>query len=377
LKKQSNQRDIRTWANKLWLYLWHRGFWHRALFILASIVILFTAYSYAVAEWYINKHKNEPMTLGATFIPEYAESFGLDPKETLNAMFSDLKLKQVRLVSYWSDIEPTPGKYDFSKLDWQFALAKKYDAKVSLAIGMRQPRWPECHEPDWINVNPNNKQAWQPQLYKYMEAVVQHYQKNPQLQNYELENEFFMKVFGECKDFDRSRLVFEYDLVKRMDPNHQIIVSRSDNWVGIPIGKPTPDQFAISVYKRVWDATFTHRYFEYPLPAKFYAALAGSEELLSGKDMIIHELQAEPWTPNGLNITQISVEEMNKSMNPQRLKDRIAYGEGTGMRTIDLWGAEWWYWMKVKHHDSGTWNVVKQAIAETQAENQKLLQKGY
>jgi hypothetical protein len=91
--------------------------------------------------------------------------------------------------------------------------------------------------------------------------------------------------------------------------------------------------------------------------------------------MIIHELQAEPWTPNGLAITQISTKEMYKSMNPQRLKDRISYGEATGMRTIDLWGAEWWYYMKVKKNDPGVWNVVKQAAADAAVQNQKLQSK--
>jgi hypothetical protein len=348
--------------------------WRRIVFIFASFLILWTGAMYGVAQWYIQKHKNQPLMIGASFVPDYAASFGLDPKATLNAMLGDLGLKRIRLVSYWKDIEPTPGKYDFSGLDWQFAMADHYGAKVTLSIGMRQPRWPECHEPDWIKVDSNNKQAWEPQLFKFIEAVVDHYKNNPALQDYELENEFFMKVFGECKDFDRARLVDEFNLVKAMDTKHNVIISRSDNWIGIPVGKPTPDEFAISIYKRVWDSTITHRYFEYPLPAWFYSSLAGSEELLSGKDMIVHELQAEPWTPNGLEITQISVKEQYKSMSPQRLKDRINYGEATGMRTIDLWGAEWWYYMKVKQGDPAVWNVVKDAVAQANAQNRKLAQ---
>lgn len=370
--------NLKRWLHKAWAYFWHRGFWRRLSFVGLSLVVFFTAYSFAVSQWYINKHKDQSLVLGATFIPDYAAGFGLDPKDTLNAMLSGLKLKQVRLVSYWEDIEPSPGHYDFSKLDWQFDMAAKYGAKVSLAIGLRQPRWPECHSPSWINIDPKNQPAWRPQLNKFIEAVIMHYKNNPALQDYELENEYFLKVFGECTDFSRARLVDEYNLTKALDGRHKVIVSRSDNWVGIPVGQPTPDEFAISVYKRVWDATFTHRYFEYPLPARFYSMLAGSEELLSGKDMIIHELQAEPWTPNGKLITEISVKEMYKSMSPRRLKDRIAYGEATGMRTIDLWGAEWWYYMLVKQHDPAAWNVVKQAVADADAQNQKLAQKqGY
>ncbi len=341
--------------------------------LILAIVILFTSASYGVAEWYIHKHQNEPLTLGASFIPDYAEQeFGLDPQQTLNAMLSDLKLKQVRLVSYWEDIEPSPGVYDFSSLDWQFAMANKYGVKVSLAIGMRQPRWPECHVPTWVDIT--DKESWRPQLNQFMSSVVNRYKNNPALQDYELENEFFMKVFGKCTDFDRSRLVSEFNMVKKLDPAHKIIVSRSDNWIGVPLGQPTPDQFAISIYKRVWDATFTHRYFEYPLPSWFYAALAGTEELISGKDMIVHELQAEPWAPNGLDINQISLNEQFKSMNADRLDKRIKYAEGTGMRTIDLWGAEWWYWLKVKKNDPSVWNVVKQAVIESQQNNRLIAQ---
>jgi hypothetical protein len=368
---------VKKRVHKAWNYTWHSGFWHRFLFIILALAVFWTGAMYGVAQWYIHKHKNQPLVLGATFIPDYAESFGLDPHDTLNAMLKPagddgLALKQVRLVSYWEDIEPTPGTYDFSNLDWQFGMANKYHAKVSLAIGLRQPRWPECHSPSWVNIDPKNESAWRPQLNKFIEAVVKHYQNNPALQDYELENEYFLKVFGECTDFSRARLVDEYNLVKAMDTDHHVIVSRSDNWIGIPIGQPTPDEFAISVYKRVWDATFTHRYFEYPLPAWFYASLAGSEELVSGKDMIIHELQAEPWTPKGLDITQTSVKEQYKSMDPNRLDDRIKYGEATGMRTIDLWGAEWWYYMKVKQNNPDVWNVVKQAVAQADAQNQKL-----
>jgi hypothetical protein len=161
-------------------------------------------------------------------------------------------------------------------------------------------------------------------------------------------------------------------MVKKADPKHPVIISRSNNWVGIPIGKPTPDEFSVSVYKRVWDTTVTKRYFEYPQPAWTYASLAGAEELLSGKNMIVHELQAEPWPPKGQDVINTPVEEQYKSINPKRMKDRIAYGEATGMRSLDLWGAEWWYWLKVKKDDPRVWNVVKDSVSQTKVENQKL-----
>lgn len=374
-KQNTQLKDSRNPLKTSWKALkkYYRGggFWRRFVLILAAGVIFVVSGSYAVAQWYIYKHKDEPLVIGTTFIPDYADRFGLDSRQTLEAIFSDLKIRHVRLVSYWKDIEPHPGVYDFSKLDWQFEMANKYGAKVSLAVGMRQPRWPECHEPDWANINPSYKMQWHKQLYSYMEKVVDHYKNNPALDSYQLENEFFMKVFGECKDFDRNRLDEEFNLVKKWDPAHPVIISRSNNWVGIPVGKPTPDLFSVSVYKRVWDATITKRYFEYPQPAWTYATLAGAEELWSGKNMIVHELQAEPWPPNGMEIQNTPLEEQFKSMNAKRMKDRIEYGKATGMRSLDMWGVEWWYWLKEKKGDPSVWNVVKGAVEQATLENEK------
>ncbi len=376
-KPSNNRRSAqkKPKANKSGSGLWNRPIHHTVLIILLSLMAVTTLFFYGVAEWYSHKHRNEPLILGTTFISQYAESFGLDSHKTLEAILKDLNMKRVRLVSYWSDVEPTPGHYDFSKLDWQFKMANKYGARVSLAVGLRQPRWPECHEPKWVDIS-SSEDTWKPQLYRYMQAVVERYKNNPALDNYELENEFFMKVFGECKNFDRNRLVEELKMVKSLDPAHKVEISRSNNWVGFPTGKPTPDEFGISVYKRVWDAAFTHRYFEYPLPPWFYGALAGGGELLTGKPMLIHELQAEPWPPAGMDMIKTPLSEQYKSMNPERLKKRIQYGENTGMRTIDLWGAEWWYWLKVTKHDDRVWQVVKQAVSDAQAENSTLHSSG-
>ncbi len=358
-----------SWLTKCRLSLnvlgrwWHKGIWHKIIAVGASLVIISVGSMYGIARWYIWHHEHEPMQLGVTFIPDYARAMGLDPKPTMQAMIDDLGVKNFRLVSYWEDIEPKPGHYDFSQLDWQFKKANQAGAKVSLAIGLRQPRWPECHLPDWAQNIP--RQKWQPALFKVMSKVIKRYRHNPALASYQLENEYFLTVFGKCTNFDRQRLVDEYNLVKKLDPQHILVVSMSNNAIGTPIGQPTPDEFAISVYKRVWDKTITRRYFEYPIPAWYYAFRAGWVELTRHRNSFVHELQAEAWPPNDLFITDASLAEQNKSLNAQRLKDRFEYGRATGMRKIDLWGAEYWYWRKVKAHDPSLWNVAKAEFAKS------------
>ncbi len=316
---------------------------------------------YGIAQWYIMKHADEPLQFGVTFIPRYARFFDLDAKETMQAMIDELGVKRFRLVSYWDDIEPVQGTYNFEELDWQFAKAEAASAKVSLAIGLRQPRWPECHMPKWAEWMP--KEEWSSHLKIFMKAVIERYKASPALESYQLENEFFMTVFGICPDHSRDRLIDEYEFVKSIDREHPVIISRSNNWVGIPVGQPQPDQFGISVYKRVWDKTITKRYFEYPLPAWFYGFLAGAGEIVTGKDMIIHELQAEPWMPDGFNLKTSSISEQDKSLSPKRLRDRFEYARATGVKTIDYWGAEWWYWRKVHHNDPSLWNIAKEEFS--------------
>jgi hypothetical protein len=315
---------------------------------------------YGIAQWYIHSQANKPLRLGVTFIADYAEALGVNPEKTMDALIH-IGVRQFRLVSYWSDGEPLKGQYNFSQLDWEFKKAEAAHAKVILVLGLRQPRWPECHMPTWAQDEPSN--VWQPQLMAYIKTVVNRYKNSPSLESYQLENEYFLKGFGICTNYSRQRLVDEYNLVKSLDPHHIIIVSRSNNAIGIPLGQPQPDEFGISVYRWVWDANVTHRYLEYPYPAWFYAFLAGLQEIVDHKNMMIDELQAEPWPPHGQTIPQTSLAEQNKSMSASKLQSEFNYGIATGMRSIDMWGAEYWYYRLIKLHDPSVWNVAKREFA--------------
>ncbi len=334
-----------------------RTWLRRLLLAFIGIIIVALGSMYGIAQWYIHSESSEPLQLGVSFIPDYATSLGVNPQANFDALLN-IGVKQLRLVSYWSDIEQTPGKYDFSQLDWQFAKAETAHAQIILTVGLRQPRWPECHAPSWVAGEPTS--VWQPQLMNFMQAVVNRYKNSPSLQSYQLENEYFLLGFGTCTDFSRSRLIAEYNLVKSLDPTHPVIVGRSNNALGFPVGQPQPDAFSISIYKRVWDAGVTGRYLEYPFPAWFYGYLAGVQKIFLHKDMIIGELQAEAWPPNQQSIPQASLAEQNKSLDATRLQARFEYGKATGMRDIVLWGGEYWYYRMVVLHDPSLWNVAQQ-----------------
>ncbi len=329
---------------------------------------------YAVGQWYIQSNKDKPIELGATFISDYARFYGLDAEETFIATVDDLGFERLRLVSYWNKHEAERGVYDFSDLDWQFAIAEEKGVDVTLTLGLRQPRWPECHVPEWAAELPQDE--WYPELKDYMKATIERYKDSPALVDYQLENEFLLEVFGECPDHSRERLIDEFNFVKSLDPTKPIIVSRSNNatpsW---PVGEPRADVIGAAVYKRVWDKTVTKRYFEYPLPAWYYSFLAGGAKLTTGRDSILHELQAEPWLPDGFDMRDAPTEELYKSMNPEILEERFQYGRDTGMKVIDLWGVEWWYYRKVSQDDDSFWEVAREQIQYTKNINQEILEK--
>jgi hypothetical protein len=339
--------------------IWRKHCIYRILFVLLGFIIGISMVMFGISRWYLASNSDQRFKMGVTFIPAYAASLGVDPQAAMDALIDDVGVRQFRLTSYWNQIEHTEGQYDFTELDWQFKKAEATKATISLAIGLRQPRWPECHVPDWAA----DKQVAdiQPQLDAYISAVVNRYKNSPSLGNYQLENEFF-NDFGECTDFNRERLKHEYNLVKKLDSKHPIIVTKSNNFPVAATGQPQPDIVGISIYRRVWDANITKNYMNYPLPAWYYGANAGVQKILTGKDSVVHELQMESWPPNGKFIANISVEEQNKSMNASMFAERINFAKSTGMRSADLWGAEWWYYRKIVEKDPSLWNEAKTAF---------------
>lgn len=372
IKKPSSNsisRTIGLFFVRIWhafLRYWRRGLWQKIITVCLAIFFFCTGTMYGIAQWYIASQSSKPFTLGASFVPAYAESLGLDAKETLDALIHDVGIRDFRLVSYWNQGEISQGHYDFSLLDWQFQKIEAAGGSVTLSLGLRQPRWPECHMPEWAQTQ--QPQTWKIHLEDYVSAVVNRYKDSPALASYQIENEYFLRGFGNCETIpgalDRSRLIDEYNLVRALDPKATIIVNRSNNALGWPIGDPQPDEFGISIYKRVWTPVLG-RYIEYPFPAWYYGFVAGWTKLMTGKNTMIHELQAESWGPRGKSLADITVAEGDKSLDSTRLADRVGFAEGTGMREVYMWGAEYWYFRMIKQNDPSLWNAAKE-IYDTQ-----------
>lgn len=356
-KKQLKILAPLQWLWRVFLRYWRTGWWQKVVTIGIVLFTLLVSTMYGIAVWYQHEQKGKPTSLGVTFIADYATYLGVDAHQTYDAILKDLHPDRVRLVSYWADVEPTQGQHNFDELDYEMSEAQAHGVKVTLAVGLRQPRWPECHAPSWVDTG-KAENTWEPQLEQYMTTVINRYKTNPALESYQLENEYF-NHFGSCNNFDRARLSRELALVKKLDSNHPVIISRSNNYAGLALKQPLPDIVGISVYRRVWNTVGPKMYFQYPFPSWYYSFLAGSEQIFTGKPAVIHELQTEPWPPAGKNITDISLAEQNKTFDAKRLQSTVKFAKQTGIKHVDLWGAEYWYYRMVTEHDPSVWNTAQ------------------
>lgn len=295
---------------------------------------------------------------GISFNQNHASDLGLDWRKVYVDMLSELKPPYIRVAAMWSEVEPVEDEFNFDNVDFMMDKAHEYGAKVILVVGQKAPRWPECHIPSWVEV----EEATQLDLFSYVEKVVERYKTHPALELWQVENEPFITFkFGKCKKYEKEATYDEIALVKKLDPDHKVIVTDSGELSTWRRSSKAGDVFGSTLYRIVH--TPGGRTFSYGwLPAGFYRVKArmwgrGYDEFY------ISELQAEPWFTDGNPwTTPIGVQE--KTMNPERLAKHFDYVERVGASRAYLWGVEWWYFMKEYKQDARYWEAVKQKIGK-------------
>jgi hypothetical protein len=355
--KRTKQKPIAKyfWQDPEWRPFWQRHKWARrtAKFLVGFGVFL--VFIQLLNVFVFTPVKNPAW--GVSFSIKQARNLEVDWQANYLALLDELQFKRLRLMSYWDESEPKRGQLDFAALDWQMDEAAKRGVKVSLGAGLRQPRWPECHEPEWATYLRGHE--WKQALYAYMEIVANRYKNHPALDSWQLENEGMNNWFGTCDLPDRERLVEEFALMKKWDPNHRVLMSLSDQH-GLPINPPVPDGYGFSVYRIVWnDKVQPNGYIYYPTPIWYHRLREQVIAAWQHRPSFIHELQMEPWAQQ--NFKNISIDEQNKSMSTQQIPKSFMFARQIGMKEIYLWGGEWWYWRKV-HGDPSVWNTVSEQL---------------
>ena len=324
---------------------------HKKIIILLSILI-------GSAIFFAIPRNGGNVIYGVTFSKPFAQHLELDWKETYLALLDDAGVKRLRLSSYWTEIESRKGVYDFEDLDWQIQEAQKRKVKIILTLGQKQPRWPECHIPDWAeNIHEQERQY---ELIAFITKVVERYKDKENIIAWQVENEPFLR-FGECPKFDKKFLNKEIKTVRLLD-SRPIIISDSGElgtWYG---AGERADILGTTLYRIVWNEKIG--YVHYPISSIVYRLKAAIIMLLTGVDkIIIVELQAEPWGPK--TIIETPLQEQYKSMSPEQFQKNIEYVKRVEFSEAYLWGGEWWYWLKTTKGDDRIWNKAKEVFSES------------
>lgn len=301
--------------------------------------------------------QNNETKLGVTFSPVYAENFGVDWRTAYTAILKDLGVRYFRLSAYWNRTELEDDWYDFDDLDFQMDQAAVHHAHVLLAVGRKLPRWPECHDPEWVKGL--SKDEFDTKLLEYVGVIVKRYKDHSALDRWQVENEVLFP-FGVCSHpYDLALLKKEIALVRELDSSHEIVVTDSGEWTPwLPLAF-YGDTLGISMYREAWnDLLYMH--IPFPIKEGWYQLRA---RFISHwkKTIIVTELQAEPWA--GKPVEKMGPDESMLLMPLDKIKNNIQFARNVGFPEVYLWGVEWWYWL-YEQGQVEIWNGLKDIFNE-------------
>lgn len=315
------------------------------LFILTFIVI------YQVIA-IITYSPNRQQVLGITYSKKHAEFLGLDWRDTYIKLLDELQVKYVRLPIYWDDVETIQNNYHFNDIDWQLMEAAKRNIHVTLVLGARQPRWPECHLPEWTKtLSPGQ---YRDEIFRIVALEAQRYSLSSVVEEFQVENEPLLDLFGECPTADKNMLRQEIDIVKAVS-DKPIVLTGSGELAPWYYESKWSDIFGSTLYRVTWNKYIGYSSY-WMIPSSLYRVKA----FIFGKDISkfwISELQMEPWFPGG-NVN-VPLDEQYRSMSPKQLQKNLNYAYQTNAPRIYLWGAEWWVYTKEVLKTDEIWDVVK------------------
>ena len=325
-----------------------------ALILGSVIVLLIISYLLIGTDRF---ERTDDISWGGSFSTEYARDLGLDWKDTYTQMLEDLPIKSVRVNTYWNEIEPQDDEFYFDDVDWQIEAAAKAGVDVLLVVGYKQPRWPECRKPEWLN---DNRDTIREELREMLTETVNRYKDNEAVFAWQVENEPFLD-FGLCLDLSDEFYKEEVTLVKSLDDTRPVVVTESGElsfWRHGPAAGA--DILGVTTYRVVWNPWFGTFNWFFLTPNYYRKKAQLVDENI--KDFYFVELQAEPWGPSF--ITEMSQDQQLEIFPLSQLESNIQYGKDTGLKRTYLWGVEWWYYMREIHGNESVLERVKELLSE-------------
>ncbi len=308
-----------------------------------------------IITWYGFRHEHSDVVFGVTFSTIMARQLGLEPRTVFDAMVDDLGVKKIRLPVYWSDVEQERDKFDFGDYDYFIKKSESREVKLTLAIGRKLPRWPECFIPGWAEQLEAGE--LEESISGAFRETVMRYRGSSAVERWQVENEPFHTFGAGCANQKISAEVLDKEiaLVRSLDSRPIMLTDSGEQGIWSSSLKRA-DIIGISIYYQVWNDLFRVVYFPfgpgfYKLKAKLFS------RLYPGKKIIVSELQAEAWGPDLLPGYR---PEFQKGLfDVARFREIIHRARRAGFDENYLWGVEWWYWLKEKQNDDNLWDEAR------------------
>ncbi len=331
----------------------NKRFWKHVALTTAILFLCLLVIASLVTTW-----RSEPMETtryGITYSTIYAKQLKLDPEVAYKELVEDLDVKLVRLPIYWSDIEATQGVFDFALYDRLIKESERQKVKLTLAIGSKVPRWPECFLPSWAKTMSIPDQ--QTHILLMLRTVVDRYKSSPAIERWQVQNEPFLP-FGECTQISEKDFDEQIQLVRLLDtrPIQLTVSGELQPWSA---DARRADVLGFSLYRKTWSEVIG--YSTYPFPPEFYRL----RTLMIKKDVeqvIVSELQAEPWFSEPME--NKSLDHWYKTFSAEDFNDNIQFVKDTHAQEVYLWGAEWWVYLK-KNGDDRLMKVAETVFKKT------------
>lgn len=295
----------------------------------------------------------EPTRYGITFSTMYAKQLGLDVQKAYRTFVEDLGVRSIRIPVYWSEIETTPGEFHWESLDQLINESETFGVDVTLVVGTKVPRWPECYVPDWAEAfDPLRQHQAGMEMIR---EIVERYKDSPAIERWQVENEPFFP-FGMCIQLTEAQVRERVDLVRQLDPSRPIQMTVSGEMGPWAVETDVADVLGISMYRLTWNELFG--YFMYPLSPEYYYVRA---QLVQGdvSRVIVSELQAEPWFPEPRESRSLA--KWYEAFDADMFRNNVQFAQDAHLSEVYLWGAEWWLLLK-ENGDDRLWNVATEVF---------------
>ncbi len=142
-------------------------------------------------------------------------------------------------------------------------------------------------------------------------------------------------------------LTKEIAVVKRLDTTRPVVLTDSGELRPWREAMRQSEIFGTTLYRDVTTPYFGA--FHWPLPPLYYqlkSTLARSVFAQQNQRTIIAELQAEPWSQQGISFDPL--QNQLKAFPVRKLAYNIDFAKKTGFDEFYLWGVEWWYYMQTQ-----------------------------